>query len=350
MSEFLLGLGLLMVLQAGLLAGDCSTEKAIDMMRSNDAIFRIHSPDSSVEAGILAAVGGRVVFFGSPGGRNLLNSDPAKWDPAAHVVPEPDAGFKEFNGHIVWLSPQADWWNQQEVLPGKRGDNWPPDPYMIYGTYEVMKQGASHIHLCGPESPVSGVKVCKTYTFTGPRTLELTTVLTNVREAPVSWGIWSNTRLDPAVRFYVAMEGRSDEAARYDDPDGFRGRFLARGHWFTFGEPLPEAEINNKVYLSTQLAWVGIFHGDWLWVKEVANIKPSEVHPSQAPVEVYIRSGGKASRLLELEFHGPYTEIEPGEAIALTETWTLHEASASMTEEDRLAMLTRLRATPEATR
>lgn len=317
----------------------------------NVAVVCIQSADTQWEAGILPGAGGRLVFLRESGGENFLKSDPGTWNPSEFVKPSAGSGFKEFNGHIVWLSPQVEWWSQQDVAPEKRGDNWPPDPYLIYGTYAVKERTSSHIRLCGPESPISGVRLCKTYTFTEPRTFCLKTTLTNVRDGPVAWGLWSNTRLDPGIPFYAAIEGMPAKAAWYDDPEGVRGTFLSHGSWFTFGDVLSEGspgrEISNKVYLPTQLAWMGAFFGKWLLVKEMPAVERDRVHPLQAPVEVYIRTGGDpARRLLELEFHGPYTELAPGQSISLKETWTLYEAQGAEDEEARLTLLEKLRPPP----
>lgn len=317
-------------------------------MEKHAEVIRIQSTDTEFEAGILAPVGGRLVFLGERGGNNLLKSDPSSWSSDEFVEAHPGAGFKEFNGHINWLSPQAEWWSQQDILPEKIGDNWPPDPYLVYGNFRVEEIAPTGMRLSGPGSPVSGVRLDKSYLFTGPRTLELTTTLTNVREEPVSWGLWSNTRMDPSAVFYVAIEGMSPGNARYDDPGGFRGLFPVAGSWFTFGDSLPqpgpEEEISNKVYLPTHVAWIGVFEKDWLLVKEMAAVEPGRHHPTHAPVEAYLRLSRDPARcLLELEFHGAYSEIAPGETLSLAETWTLYPAKGVASEEARLALLERIR-------
>jgi hypothetical protein len=214
---------------------------------------------------------------------------------------------------------------------------------MIYAGYSVKALTEERIELVGPASPVSGVQVTKGYAFTGPGRLECTTTLTNVRDEAVAWGLWSNTRLEPGVPFYVACEGVSADAVRYDDPDGFRGSFPDGRRWYTIAASGSAQEVANKAYLPTQKPWIGIFQENWLWVKEIAGIDWRGVHPDHTSVEIFMRVGGAPERqLLELEFHGPHTEIAPGASISQTEAWTFHRAVAVADERERLELLERI--------
>jgi hypothetical protein len=66
--------------------------------------------------GILPAVGGRIVHFSVDGCANILKSDPKNWDEADSLRPKISAksNWKEYNGHIVWLGPQSEWWVYQD--------------------------------------------------------------------------------------------------------------------------------------------------------------------------------------------------------------------------------------------
>jgi hypothetical protein len=57
-------------------------------------------------------VGGRLVSASLSGYENILNSDSAQWNEAPEKRPtmDPAQPFKAYNGMIVWLSPQSEWW------------------------------------------------------------------------------------------------------------------------------------------------------------------------------------------------------------------------------------------------
>jgi len=112
--------------------------------------------NGDVKAGILPDVGGRVVYLSLKGKENILTSDSTLWNESSAARPEiaSTTPFKAYNGHIVWLGPQAGWWTQQNEDTAKRNraDVWPPDPYLIYGGYTVLSQSDSSLVMQGPES------------------------------------------------------------------------------------------------------------------------------------------------------------------------------------------------------
>ena len=74
--------------------------------------------NDQVEVGVLPEVGGRVVLLRKPGLQNILKSDERLWVDAEKHKPEISAfsDFKAFNGHIVWLGPQSEWWIHQDII------------------------------------------------------------------------------------------------------------------------------------------------------------------------------------------------------------------------------------------
>ncbi len=117
-----------------------------------------------IEIGIIPDLGGRIVLLRKPGMKNILKSDPTQWnDPLARPEVSAFSGFKAFNGHIVWLSPQSEWWIKLDINSERRDNKviWPPDPYLIYGDYKIAEKTDTSITTIGTESPVIGVQLIK---------------------------------------------------------------------------------------------------------------------------------------------------------------------------------------------
>lgn len=284
-----------------------------------------------LEIGVLPPAGGRIVLLRIAGGPNLLKSNPAGWQPAAWPEIRPDVARRNFEGHTYWLAPQSNWWNQQDVLPPWRGRLWPPDPFLSMAPYEIVESGSSEAVLRGPASPVSGVSLTKTVRVGPGRQVHLSAVAENVREEPVHWALWSNTRFYGDVPFRIALEGTSGSEIRYSHPENFFGEISPDGKWFTFPSfkemPQDARPVVNKAFISTRRAYAEVFFEEWTLVKAMQDAQPDHVHPEHGAVEVFLqRHPNRDSSLLEIEFHGPYGEIAPGHSIRIEETWTLRPA------------------------
>ncbi len=282
------------------------------------------------EVGILPHLGGRIVLLRKPGMENILKSDPANWDDP-NVIPEisENADFKGFNGHIVWVAPQSEWWTQQDLNSRRRDSKavWPPDPYLIYGENEVLEQTENSITLLGMKSPVSGIQITKKITLAPNGQVTIQATMQNIRETSVAWGIWMNTRLSGYARCYIPSKekglvklnqiNKPSEEMPYEFVDGY----------FTFRPDQPNnMKINNvqKAYFKPLAPFmVGFDHGQALKI-EFTMIPRSEIHADHAVAEIYniVRDNND---LLELEAHGPYTTLAPGEETTMTETWTLYQ-------------------------
>jgi hypothetical protein len=289
--------------------------------------------NGSLRVGILPSIGGRVVLLQMGNGPNLLHSNPQHWTPEARPDMEAAPTWKAFDGHIYWLSPQEGWWSQQEGWPELSGANWPPDPYLIYAPYEIRKRTSSSLTLISPPSPVSGIRMEKQVRVYSPGEVRLTATMTNIREEPVTWGLWSNTRFSDSTPFAVACPGLKEDETRYDKPGGMRGIRSPDGLWYTFPQTIekarPEANKANKVFLALEEREIHAWPIPGIRLRKVAGpVDPGEIHSSQAPVEIYLQRGATPEEgLLELEFHGPVKRLQPGQSLSLEESWFLDEGA-----------------------
>jgi hypothetical protein len=311
----------------------------------------LYLQNESLKAGILAEVGGRLVFLGTPGGRNMLKSDTALWtEPAEErIQPSPDSEFKAYNGHIIWLGPQSEWWIHQELNDARKRAKavWPPDPYLVLTPYKVAERTINSVLLEGPPSPVSGVSLWKRYTLAGSA-LEIEVTLINNTNHEVSWDIWSNARFDGNTLFFVpeCEEGiiristeDSEKSGRLD-PDMVDGAF-------TFASNPPGAGQNSryaKAFLHPEEGRMVAICGDKMLVMWFDFVEQEQIHPDQGFVEIYkkITTSGSGD-LLELEHHSAYTTLQPGESFSLSEKWSVHDCPAGQELKDYLGFYNKMK-------
>lgn len=304
--------------------------------------------NNHIEVGVLPEVGGRVVFLRKPGLPNVLKSDSLLWtDSKAHKPAiSPFSGFKPFNGHIVWIGPQKEWWAHQDLNPERREhkSDWPPDPYIIYGHFEITVQNDTLIKMVGPDSPVSGVRLEKEISITQAGIVTFTATLVNSIDKEVSWDIWMNTRLDGFAKCWVPVseDGILDlmkkdtertEATPYEIDSGF----------FTYLPSIPGAGHQEQVQearLNPSAGYMAGFNNGQMLLIRFDKLDQNVIHPNHGQVELYsyVDRSGKDT-LLELELHGPYKTLTPGESISLTESWQLFPYDGDNTSEAQLRFI-----------
>lgn len=267
-------------------------------------------------------VGGRGTAFSVTGGRNLLQVDEAA---LAGLAPLADLQTDHigYNGHIVWLGPQSEWWRKQD-LDVERFESaavWPPDPYTVFANTKRTVLSDNAVSLESPPSPVTGMQVSKILTL-GPDVLAQKVIATNTRDDAVGWDIWFNTRVSADTQIVVPLadfdtdlrvESYGEGAMLVDE------NLKALGYFdFVRGQPM-----TGKAFIRPSAGWIAAFQAGQMFVIEF-DLQPREqIHPQQGQVEIYLdyKPGNLAESLLELEVHAPYHELQPGAAMQAEERW-----------------------------
>lgn len=287
--------------------------------------------NNQVKAVFLPDVGGRMVYFAPIGGENFLYSDSTLWNEpeTERIKPSADAKFKPYNGFITWVGPQSEWWTHQNLMPHKkeRADVWPPDPYLIYSTCEIIEKTDTSISLEIKCSPISGISLIKKFTLNDNK-LIIEVTGKNCRETSISWDLWSNARFDAFTPFKVPANDESIQKIQTEE-NKFKEitRHKIEGGYFTFIPELP----NDKNKQRISKAFIYPLRGELLVEKKNHQLKiefekvPKEnIHPEQALVEVYnCVSARGINNILELEHHSAYQTLKPNEEIKLVETWSI---------------------------
>jgi hypothetical protein len=314
--------------------------------------------------GVLPQVGGRVVLYRAANGPNVLLSDEKQWAQTPETAPQPSprAGFVPYNGHIVWVGPESEWWTQQSVNDDrrKRKAGWPPDPYLEYGRYEVVARTPASLRMIGPESPVCGLKLVKEVRLLPDGSVVLRAEGTNIRDTAVSWDLWSNTRLPASAACYVPIReaGAGDRPAAANQPrnelreeaksvrvEGALPWVVRDGFFHFLPSSLPEgkAELKAKAFIDPADGFLAAFHSGYCFLKRTAPLLREKIHREQAFIEVYLGfSRNSSETLLELEFHSEHRVLQPGEKMALEETWMILPYAGPEDAAGHVRFLTRL--------
>ncbi len=300
----------------------------------------IYIENAGVKLGILPNIGATIVFLSKNGSENILKSDPTLWDDSTKPEVNPQADFVPYNGHIVWVSPQSNWWTQQNVNQERKDEKavWPPDPYISYGEYKIIEHTSTSVKLQSPESPVSNVQIEKNFAINPDGSIFQQIAVTNCCSKTVSWDIWLNTRVCGWNSAYVFAQ---ENKVRID-PVTFDG-FAEMPYEFTNGmfhyrPTLPPAEFVNrgsKAYIHPEKPSIFAFSKTHVLKISFEHHKESEIHPEQALVEIYnLTDHDLENNLLELEYHSPYKTLESGETMQTWQVWEVEEYNGGNSPEE----------------
>jgi len=291
----------------------------------------IYLNNDEVKIGVLPTVGGRLVYLSYFDSDNLLKADKNQWNESKEerIEPSPFSKFKAYNGFITWIGPQSKWWENQNINTELRDIKsvWPPDPYLIYGKYDIAKRTDTSLILIGRKSPVSGVKLTKHFTLSKNK-LKIKVSAQNVKGKEISFDLWSNARFNQATKFIIPayeedlLRVESKKTELVDNLD-----YSIENGYFTFRQNTPLNGENDRVakaFLHPKKGNIIAIKNNIFLLMEFDEVSPTQIHPDHAFIEVYNKISSKENDyLLELEHHSSYKTIKPGESHSMSETWSL---------------------------
>jgi len=307
--------------------------------------------DGRIEVGVLPDLGGMVALLHLIGKPNILKADQSLWaePPTRPRRFGPNYPWTPYNGHIVWLGPQSEWWAHQDKSPKKRRERsvWPPDPYINNGYYEVIERSDTEIVMRGPDSEFSGVRLIKSVRIKRGKVF-FNVRAENIRNKPVSWDLWLNTRVDGYAKCYAPVA--SIKKIRIDTPVGVEGEggdepcvFSLDGGYCTV-EPLKPSKGKDrrfgKAFIQAGKGMMAAFTSSQALIIRFKRHAPALIHPEQALVEFYnITTNNREDALTELEYHAPYKTLAPGESMEAEQVWELHPFKSKPRHEECVEFL-----------
>jgi hypothetical protein len=303
--------------------------------------------DGVVEVGVVPDLGGVVALLHLVGKPNILKFDRTILDepPVIRRGFGANEPWKAYNGHIVWLGPQGEWWAHQAVSEKKRRERavWPPDPYINNGYYEVIERGSTEVVMRGPKSKFSGVRLTKSIKIKDGKVL-FDVSAENIRGEPVSWDLWLNTRVDGYARCYAPAA--SMKKVRVDAPsaNGDEPAVFSHGGGYCAVEPRKPSKGKNrrwaKAFIQATKGMMAAFASSQALIIRFKRHAPSLIHPQQALIEFYnITTRNREDALTELEYHAPYKTLAPGESMKARQTWELHPFKSTPAHDECVEFL-----------
>ena len=301
----------------------------------------LYIENGGTRLGILPDVGGRVVMLSRNGAPNIFKSDYRLWEEGERLQPAADQlEFRAYNGQEVWVGPQCEWWKHQDLNEEQKHSTlfWPPDPYISYGSFTVVRHISCEVTMVGPESPISGVRLKKHIMITADGVVHYDVEATNIRKEPVSWDLWLIARTNGNNPTFVPVSSPFDvrvTGATHPDCEG-DAPYMVKDGYFTF---TPERRsfsyyaCTGKAFIHPSRPFIATLSGRDLLVIRFEHHNPDQLHPAQSEVEIYNYASSDDDVLMEMEYHAPYTTLQPGESMKTSQTWEILPFSGFISRE-----------------
>ena len=229
----------------------------------------------------------------------------------------PSSVHQENYGATLWPSPQSNW-------------GWPPYPVLDLEAYEGSMNKEGSLVLVSQPDLESGFRFQKKFTpCTADTSFQIEYTISNISSNEKKVAAWDVCRTKGGVSFFPVGE-------EVDLPvSTLKGTSVSNGIlWYRFNkDSITEPQ---KLFSTAQEGWLAHLMGDLLFVKNFPNTKVSELPPGQGEVEIFAQEGGL---YIELENHGPYTNLKPGEYLTYMEKWYLRKVNPASIPSDLVGMV-----------
>ncbi len=203
-------------------------------------------------------------------------------------------------GSTLWTAPQSDW-------------GWPPFDVLDNKEYSAEKVG-NLLKMTSDPDPKSGFQMAKTWKVLENNSIQIGYQIKNISEKAKSVGAWEVTRVPCGGIAFFPDDGKAQVPESSLNPD-----FQKDGiKWFSIDRNPIEGSV--KMFSTAKEGWLAYAFNGMMFIKQFPDTKPENYSPEQGEVEIYI---DKDKSYIELENHGPYQLLQPGETITYTENWFL---------------------------
>jgi len=203
-------------------------------------------------------------------------------------------------GSTLWTAPQSDW-------------GWPPFAVLDEQEYQVEENNGS-LKMTSMPDPKSGFQMMKTWKVTDRQSIEIEYRIKNISEKAKSVGAWIVTRVPCGGMAYFP-----DGGAGKVPESKLKASLKQDGiNWISIDKK-PATE-HQKLFSTAKEGWLAYILDGILFIKQFPDTKPENYAPKQGEVEIYVN---KEKIYTELENHGEYRLLQPGELLVYIENWIL---------------------------
>lgn len=266
-----------------LLCGTCTTGFAIKPFWFNDLPQTIYELKAGQTIMKISARGGRIISY-KYGEKEILTQ----------------AAEHENFGSTFWTAPQSDW-------------NWPPYDVLDNQEYQVEQEDGL-LKMTSSPDPKSGFQMIKTWKVTDRQSIEIEYQIKNISEKAKSVGAWEVTRV-PCGGMTFFPDGGAGKVPESKLKVSLKENGI---NWISIDKnPMVE---HQKLFSTAKEGWLAYIIDGTLFIKQFPDIQPEKYSPQQGEVEIFIN---KDKIYLELENHGEYQLLQPGQSLSYKEIWLL---------------------------
>jgi len=209
---------------------------------------------------------------------------------------------KENFGSTFWTSPQTDW-------------NWPPVATFDNMPYEMDMNGTEIQYYSKPDKK-SGFQVEKFFKLDSEDSaFVITYIIKNTSNEDKNIAPWEVTRrIAGGITFFPA--GPDSAVMKKSNLPGVT---VQDGMvWFKYDSA--QITKDSKLFACSSGGWLANVQDSVLFLKTFADVSESQLPPGQGEIELFCN---KEKQYIELENHGEYTSLFPGDSLTYKMKWTI---------------------------
>ena len=260
------------------------------------------SVQATIPQQIFEIKAGKTIMKISTGGGRIISY---KYDEKEILTQAPE---HENYGSTFWTAPQSEW-------------NWPPFDVLDNQEYQV-EQEDNLLKMTSDPDPKSGFQMIKTWKVTGRQSIEIEYRIKNISEKAKSVGAWEVTRT-PCGGLAFFPDGGAGKVPESNLKPDLQNEGI---NWISI-DKMPIAGY-QKLFSTAQEGWLAYALNGLLFIKQFPDTKPENYSPKQGEVEIFIN---KDKIYIELENHGEYKLLQPGESLSYIENWFLTPVPENVT-------------------
>ena len=149
--------------------------------------------------------------------------------------------------------------------------------------------------------------------------------------------MWLNTRVADITKCYVPISTNGLKKVDSNDKTNTIEHQIIN-NYFTFNPVSPKSEETthaSKAFLTPSKPYIFAFIQGYMFVINITIFDKNTVHPEHGMIEIYNEMATTPEKsMLELEYHGLYKTLAPGESMDIEEQWELVKYTGDNTENE----------------
>jgi hypothetical protein len=209
-------------------------------------------------------------------------------------------------GSTLWTGPQSEW-------------GWPPYQVLDENRYDAIFSSDS-LFLISKKDSLSGFQISKSIRADKKKDcFVITYAIRNISTTTKKVDAWEVTRVPVGGTAFFPEGENADLPASNLEGISKENGFV----WFSCDmKPMRKGQ---KLFATGKNGWLAYYYKDVLFIKRFPDVLPEQLSPQQGEVEIY---ANEERVYFELENHGPYTSLFPGQLLQYQVIWHIKKLSS----------------------